>query len=286
MKNEKGITVYVFSDNKKKKYFFSKKKIKFLKYLLYSGIILLVISIGVNVFFFSKLDQYLYMKNTINSHNLFFRNAINKLSEDRKNISTVIKQIWKFSLSHEQNPWEGGDPEPVTGKDLFSLMNYSVHQISGEVKNLQKVTSDLYRIFSSPESPYQWIPNYYPVTGEVVAPFGDYKDPFTQKVEHHTGVSIIAPFGSPVRAAAAGKIVYIGKDPRYGRIVKISHGYGLQTVYGHLGWIKFREGYYVKKGEVFAITGNTGRLIEPVLYFEVDFNGKPYDPSAFLIGGK
>ncbi len=288
MKKNKNdvITVYLFSGHSKKRYAISRSRVKFYKLLAVLVSIVLVSSIGLNVFFVSKMNKYREMKEILKKHEIFFRKAVTNIQRDKNTVAGVVEKVWKLSLSHSRKPWEGGDPEVVEKTDLFSLLNFSIDQMGDEVKNLDKVTSDLYKVFSSPESPYQWIPNYYPVTGEIVAPFGEYKDPFTQKVEQHDGVGIIVPFGTPVKAAAAGKIVYVGRQPRYGKVVKISHGFGLETVYGHIGWVKYPVGHYVKKGEVFAMTGNTGKLIEPLLYFEIDFNGKPYDPSAFLLRGK
>ncbi len=280
------VTIYLFKGHSKKRYSISTRRIRFYKTVGFLLVLILFASIGVNAFFVSKVKDYEKMKAQLNDHKRLFKRAVVQLQRNKKTVENVIERVWRLSLSHTRKPWEGGDPEVVEKQDLLSLMDFSLNQINEEVGSLDRVTGDLYRVFLSPDSPYQWIPNYYPVTGEIVAPFGEYKDPFTQKVEQHNGVGIIVPFGTPVRAAAAGKIVYVGKHPRYGRIVKISHGFGLETIYGHIGWVKYPVGHYLKKGEVFAITGNTGKLIEPILYFEVDFQGKPYDPSAFLLGGK
>ncbi|GEM_PF-1777946 len=284
--NNRSITIYLFRGDRKKKYAFSSAKVRFIKGILWFLVTVFVVSILLNILMIRHIPDYISYKRGVEKDREMFRRITLFLDKKNSQLLRVTGKIWKLSLTGEEKRWEGGDPEATSPVNLRESVRASLDEIGGRIENLESVTGELYRIFTSSDSPYQWIPNASPVTGEVAIPYGEFKDPFTQKVEQHNGIGIVVPFGTPVKAAASGRIVYVGRHPRYGKIVKISHGFGLETVYGHLGWIKYPEGHYVKKGEVFATTGNTGKLIEPLLYFEIDYNGKPVDPGNFILSGQ
>jgi len=91
--------------------------------------------------------------------------------------------------------------------------------------------------------------------------------------------SIIAP--------SEGKIIFKGNNGGYGHSLKIDHGYGLITIYGHLKRNNdgIEVGDYVKKGDKIGIMGSTGRSTAPHLHYEVHFNGRAIDPNRFLKAG-
>lgn len=98
----------------------------------------------------------------------------------------------------------------------------------------------------------------------------------------HYGVDIAAVTGTPVYAAAGGRVVYAGDAGTYGNFVKIDHGNGIFTAYAHNSRIRVRAGEYVKAGQHIADVGNTGRSSGPHLHFEVEVNGERIDPLSVL----
>jgi len=98
----------------------------------------------------------------------------------------------------------------------------------------------------------------------------------------HTGLDIRAPAGTPVKAAAAGEVLFAGWLRGYGQIVILDHGGDLSTVYGHLSQIRVEEGKVVKGGEVIGNVGNTGVASGPHLHFEVRVNGEAKNPVSYL----
>ncbi|MBM3270923.1 MAG: M23 family metallopeptidase, partial [Candidatus Sericytochromatia bacterium] len=105
------------------------------------------------------------------------------------------------------------------------------------------------------------------------------------KQEFHNGYDIAVPEGTPVKAAAAGKVVETGNQPGgAGNYVVIDHGGGYTTKYFHLSTIGVKEGQMVQQGEEIAKSGNTGRSTGPHLHFEVHKDGKPVDPEPYLNG--
>ncbi|MBE3580134.1 MAG: peptidoglycan DD-metalloendopeptidase family protein [Thermoanaerobacteraceae bacterium] len=126
-------------------------------------------------------------------------------------------------------------------------------------------------------------PTQWPVRGEITSPFGYRTSPTNRwREEFHDGLDIGASFGTPVRAAGAGTVVFAGWMGVYGRTVIIDHGYGYRTFYGHNSSLLVREGDRVKKGQVIAAVGNTGRSTGPHVHFRLEVQGRPVDPLTLL----
>lgn len=99
----------------------------------------------------------------------------------------------------------------------------------------------------------------------------------------HPGLDIAVPEGTWVRAAGAGVVLDVGQDPVYGEFVTLDHGDGLVTLYGHASRTFVERGQQVRREEVIALSGNTGRSTAPHLHFEIRRDGEPLDPTTFVI---
>lgn len=98
----------------------------------------------------------------------------------------------------------------------------------------------------------------------------------------HRGLDIAIQSDSYIRAAGAGTVVEVGQDPDYGRFVVLDHGDGFRTLYGHASGILVDEGRPVRRNEVIALTGSTGRSTAPHLHFEILRDGEPVDPLEIV----
>ena len=98
----------------------------------------------------------------------------------------------------------------------------------------------------------------------------------------HPGLDIAVPRDSYVRASGAGRVIRVGEDPLYGNFVVLEHGDGYQTVYAHASTILAERGRLVRRGEVIALSGTTGRSTAPHLHFEILLNGLPVDPLTMV----
>lgn len=101
----------------------------------------------------------------------------------------------------------------------------------------------------------------------------------------HTGVDIAVPNGSYVRAMRTGLVEEAGADDVYGLFVRIAHGDGLSSLYGHNSWLFAQPGDSVQRLQVIALSGNTGRSTAPHLHFELMRDGELLDPLAFVNQG-
>lgn len=115
-----------------------------------------------------------------------------------------------------------------------------------------------------------------PASGRISSRFG------MRWGKMHQGLDLAISVGTPVRAAAAGKVTKAGSAGSYGLLVVIKHADGMETRYAHNNKIAVKVGQYVKQGEVICYSGNTGRSTGPHLHFEVRVNGRPQDPLKWL----
>lgn len=123
-----------------------------------------------------------------------------------------------------------------------------------------------------------------PVNGRVTYGFGYRVHPIYKRRLFHQGIDIAAPTGTPIRAAAAGKVVRAGPCGTYGNIVELDHGGGASTLYAHCSRVLVKAGDRVRAGQKIADVGSTGLSTGPHLHFEVSIDGKPRDPLAHLEG--
>jgi murein DD-endopeptidase MepM/ murein hydrolase activator NlpD len=118
--------------------------------------------------------------------------------------------------------------------------------------------------------------------GWLSSRFGERIDPITGKLAWHNGVDFAGKEGAEVVTVAAGVVVYAAHRSGYGKMVEVNHGGGFSTRYGHHKEIKVKVGDIVKKGQVIALMGNTGRSTGPHVHFEVFKNGRVVDPSTYI----
>lgn len=127
------------------------------------------------------------------------------------------------------------------------------------------------------------IPSFQPVSRtSYTSSFGVRYDPFTGNAAMHAGVDIAGPIGEPIYAAADGVVHTAGWGGAYGNMIQIGHGRGMATRYGHLSRILVQPGDTVKKGEVIARMGSTGRSTGSHLHYEVRVDGRAVNPMPFL----
>jgi len=118
-----------------------------------------------------------------------------------------------------------------------------------------------------------WISSYY----------GMRTDPFTGRREHHKGMDLAGKEGSDVISVGAGVVTWAGDRYGYGKLVEVNHGNGYATRYGHSAEVLVEVGDTVKKGQVLALMGSTGRSTGPHVHFEVLHKGKAVDPKKYIL---
>jgi len=126
-------------------------------------------------------------------------------------------------------------------------------------------------------------PSIWPARGTVTSGFGWRISPFGDGNELHAGIDIAYTMGAPVVATADGEVVVSGPAGGYGNLVQINHGNGISTLYGHNSQLAVNVGQTVKKGQVIAYAGSTGKSTGPHVHYEVRVNNTPIDPTKYLV---
>lgn len=126
-------------------------------------------------------------------------------------------------------------------------------------------------------------PSIWPVKGWVTSGFGPRVSPFTEKPAWHDGLDIGAAANAPVQAPAQGRVTNVGFDSKLGNVVKLDHGFGIETLYGHLAKALVKEGQRVKRGDVVGLVGSSGLATGPHLHYMVKVNGQTFDPTKYIL---
>jgi murein DD-endopeptidase MepM/ murein hydrolase activator NlpD len=163
-----------------------------------------------------------------------------------------------------------------------------LHQALEDLSNQLETRSDSFSLLESrlfeERVRRNMLPTSLPIDTEWNASaFGWRTDPFTGEMALHEGVDFSAEVGTQIRAAAAGVVVSADRHPEYGNLIEIDHGNDMSTRYAHASKLLVAPGTVVRRGQVIALVGTTGRSTGPHLHFEVRFKGVAQNPNRFLM---
>lgn len=129
------------------------------------------------------------------------------------------------------------------------------------------------------------LPTIRPVRANhpLVGDFGKQTDPFTGQAVSFPGLTWAVPVGTPVWATGAGTVQALGEQPRWGKYVEVRHDDRVITVYTHLSRIDVKKDVAVNRGQVIGLSGQSGKVIAPALFYAVFLDGEPIDPTQFLL---
>lgn len=174
-----------------------------------------------------------------------------------------------------------GDDELI--QSLFKQLN----NLAARAKFQTSSYSDIEEMINNKEKLLAAIPAIQPLSNKdlnrIASGFGNRIDPVYKVTKFHAGLDFTAPQGTPIYATADGRVAEARHDATgYGNHVIINHGYGYETLYGHMVRIKARPGQNIKRGEVIGWVGSTGKSTGPHCHYEVHKNNQPVDPVYFF----
>lgn len=197
---------------------------------------------------------------------------------------TSMAKLDKGEFDFENPPAQGGPvtevaASPMQIPDFISALN----ELSAQLEDRSKQLSVLETMLMTRNLQAEVMPTGRPVSrGWLSSYFGLRTDPFSGRRVHHSGIDFAGKLGSDVVSVAAGVVTFSGKRSGYGNLVEINHGNGYVTRYGHNLKNLVAVGQAVKKGELIAKMGTTGRSTGPHVHFEVMVNGRHVDPKKYI----
>lgn len=200
-----------------------------------------------------------------------------RLAQLRQSKATTVKEIQSQRQSYEAAATELENTARSIQRLLVQLerrRRAESDRARQEGRNPQPYTGD----FARGQGRLDW-----PVRGDIVGHFGPETHPRWGTVTMNNGVDIATPIGTPVHAAAKGRVDYVSEDfGAYGQIIVLNHGDGYYTLYGHLSQISVAVGQEVTSGQTIGQSGDTGSLKGAVLHFEVRKGGQSLNPQDWL----
>jgi len=197
---------------------------------------------------------------------------------------TTMAKLDKGEFDFEHEPAQGGpdsdaQSSPMEVPDFIAALNQLAVQLDDRGRQL----SVLETMLMNRNLQAEVMPAGRPVKhGWLSSYFGMRTDPFTGRRAFHSGLDFAGKMGSDVMAVAAGVVTYAGKRSGYGNLVEINHGNGYSTRYGHNSKILVSVGQTIKKGQIIAKMGSTGRSTGPHVHFEVLINGHAVNPKRYI----
>jgi murein DD-endopeptidase MepM/ murein hydrolase activator NlpD len=188
------------------------------------------------------------------------------------------------SLPSGAAPGRGGAESSLPSRNL-SVQEFSdlVEKLARQVDQRSDQLSVLEALLVADSANRKFLPTKYPILdGWYSSNFGYRIDPFTGQQSMHEGIDFPAETGTPIVAAASGKVIFAEWHLQYGKMIEIDHGNGLVSRYAHASSMLVKDGDLVVAGQRIGTVGTTGRSTGPHLHFEVRLNGTPQNPARFL----
>ncbi len=173
--------------------------------------------------------------------------------------------------------------DSTVSKDAFAL-SYDLNALERRAHLLSASLDEATDSMEAHRDLMESIPSILPTAGFLSSSFSRSRmHPIYNRPLPHSGVDIAAPKGTPIFAAAKGRVVEAGWNSGYGLTVRVDHGHGYTTLYGHCSKILARPGQAVKRGDVLGQVGATGVATSPHLHYEVRLHGVLQNPANFIL---
>ncbi len=173
----------------------------------------------------------------------------------------------------------------MTNSQLAADLTLKVDMLAKEIYTQAKSYDEVLAMSKTQEIRMENIPAIQPVMNKdlkrVASGYGMRIDPVYHVRRFHQGMDFTAPTGTEVFATGNAKVKFAGWKQGYGNTVILDHGFGYETLYAHLYKSLVRKGQKVRRSDIIALVGNTGKSTGPHLHYEVRLNGRPVDPRNY-----
>lgn len=242
-----------------------------------------------------KEEQQTKLQQLVNDNEKMLRDMAEISNLEKKLRRAIIRDVDSSKLGENQSNMvdqttakDAAATTSYTGKggpgklDVNSTMavlraqNVNINQMLATTK---KSVSELLGEVEGKSGAAASFPDKWPTDGGVISSnYGSRSNPVEGGYDWHPGIDIAVEFGTPIYATAAGTVEMAQWNAGYGRYVRINHGNGYETAYGHMSGIAVAAGQKVIKGEIIGFVGSTGYSTGPHLHYEVIADGQTIDP--------
>jgi len=221
-----------------------------------------------------------------------FQKQMARLEKFDKKLRIITAMDSSVTDSHDNFGVGGPIPDTALAMDgiksgytesLLIKLNEDLDHLSYEASQRELSFHSLDAFFKDQSSLLTSTPSVWPARGWVTSGFGYRLSPFTGLRELHEGVDIATHLNADVIATANGVVIDSSRKGGYGNVIEIDHGYGIVTRYGHNSLNLVKRGDRVKRGQIIAKVGSTGRSTGPHLHYEVLLNGIPVNPLRYIL---
>ena len=197
---------------------------------------------------------------------------------------TAMADLEEGEFDFSRAPALGGPMVGEPGEDYVALdLSLELSQFEARLADREQQLEILESLLTNRKLDEQsWLSGQPVAKGWISSHYGQRKDPFTGKPAMHKGIDFAGKEGSDIIAVAGGVVTYTGTQTGYGQLVEVSHGDGFVTRYGHNKEILVEPGDVVRKGEIIALMGSSGRSTGAHVHYEVYKHGRPVDPSSYI----
>jgi murein DD-endopeptidase MepM/ murein hydrolase activator NlpD len=210
------------------------------------------------------------------------RRAVIQNSSDR-DFSGSLDSIGGTPGTKSTDPSYSGKGGPGTDISMLDVAAAQNKNLTAQIDRQKKNMHELLTIIEGRNNRLSILPDLWPTDGGVISSlYGGRTGPINGGFDWHPGLDIAVDIGTPVYAAAMGTVEAAGWNGGYGKYVKIRHGNGYESAYGHMSGIAVTTGQQVRKGEIIGFVGSTGYSTGPHLHFEVFVDGENIDPLYML----
>ena len=175
----------------------------------------------------------------------------------------------------------------LSNSDMVSVSSIINKDVDLNSDDLFTSLKDRLNLLATYKDALQFIPLKPPMEHYYISShYGKRKHPVTGKYRMHHGIDLAGTWQEDVSVSADGTVIFAGYHGSFGKVIRISHSYGINTTYGHLAKIKVKKGDIVSEGQVIGKMGRTGRVKGAHLHYEISVNGKSQNPINFIKIGR
>jgi len=236
-----------------------------------------------------EIEQYKLQYQILNDRLDQVSNVLTDMQERDDNIYRVIFESEPIPWSIRNAGYGGSDRyarlDGYINSNIIIQTTRRLDQLTSQTVVQSKSFDDVFRMAKNKAEMLACIPAIQPIKkgeGRIVSGYGMRYHPILKYRRMHHGIDISAPSGTPIFATGDGTIKSVGRNGGYGKTVVIDHGYGYQTLYGHMKTIIVKKYKKVRRGEIIGYVGNTGLSRAPHVHYEIIYNKKKIDPVNYF----